>query len=69
MQAFSITAAGMLGAQGRFESSARRTAAAPLDDLEQETVQRIQDKTAFTADAAVLKAADEMTGTLLDILA
>ena len=68
MQAFSIAAAGMLGAQGRFEASARRTAD-PLNNLEQETVQRIQDKTAFSANAAVLKTADAMTGALLDILA
>jgi flagellar basal body rod protein FlgC len=69
MQAFSIAAAGMLGAQGRFDASARRTAADPLNNLEQETVQRIQDKTAFSANAAVLKTADEMTGAVLDILA
>ena len=62
-------AAGMLDAQNRFEASARRAAADPLNNLEQETVQRIQDKTAFSANAAVLKTADEMTGALLDILA
>ena len=69
MQAFSIAAAGMLDAQTRFEASARRTAADPLSNLEQETVQRIRDKTAFSANAAVLKTADEMSGALLDILA
>lgn len=69
MQAFPIAAAGMLDAQNRFEASARRTAAEPLNNLEQETVQRIEDKTAFSANAAVLKTADEMSGALLDILA
>lgn len=69
MQALSIAAAGMLGAQDRFESSARRTAAAPLDNLAEETVERIQSETAFRANAAVLRIADDMTGTLLDILA
>lgn len=69
MQAFSIAAAGMLGAQGRFEASARRAAADPLNNLEQETVQHLQDKTAFSANAAVLKTADKMTGALLDVLA
>lgn len=69
MQALSIAAAGLMSAQGRFEDSARRTAAAPLDDLAGEVVQRIQAETAFTANAAVVKTADEMTGILLDILA
>lgn len=69
MQAISIAAAGMLGAQNRFEASARRTAADPLNNLEQETVQRIQDKAAFSANAAVMRTADDMTGTLLDMLA
>jgi hypothetical protein len=69
MQAMSVAAAGMLGAQSRFEASARRTASAPLDNLAEETVERIQAETAFTANAAVVRTADEMEGTLLDILA
>jgi len=69
MQVMSIAAAGMLGAQSRFEASARRTASAPLDNLAEETVERIQAKTAFTANAAVVRTADEMSGTLLDMLA
>ena len=74
MQAHSISsmaigAAGMLGAQTRFDNSARRTATAPLENLVKETVERIQAKTAFSANAAVVRTADEMTGTLLDILA
>lgn len=69
MQALSIAAAGMLDAQSRFEASARRTAARPLDNLAEETVERIQARTDFSANAAVVRTADEMTGTLLDILA
>ena len=69
MQALNIAAAGMMNAQGRFEASARRTAAAPLDHLGREIVERIQARTAFSANAAVVRTADDMTGTLLDMLA
>ena len=69
MQAFPIAAAGMMSAQGRFEASARRTAAQPLENLDQEIVERIESQAAFKANAAALKTADEMTGTLLDLLA
>lgn len=69
MQAMSIAAVGMTSAQSRFEASARRTATAPLDNLAAETVERIQAKTAFTANAAVVRTADDMSGTLLDMLA
>lgn len=69
MQALPIAAAGMLDAQARFENSARRTAQAPLDNLAEEIVEQIEAKTAFKANAAVVRTADEMTGTLLDILA
>ena len=40
MQALPIAAAGLLDAANRFNSSAGRTAAAPLDNLERETVAR-----------------------------
>jgi len=69
MQAMPIAAAGLLDAANRFDASARRTAAQPLDNLVQETVTRIQAKTDFKANAAVIRTADEMTGTLLDIIA
>ena len=68
MQALSIAAAGLTTAQNRFDNSARRTAAAPLDNLAEKIVERIQAKTAFSANATVLRTADDMTGTLLDIL-
>ena len=68
MKVMPVAASGMMNAQSRFSDSARRTAEAPLKDLEQETIERIKAKAAFTANAAVAKTADEMTGTLLDIL-
>lgn len=69
MQAMPIAAAGLLDAAGRFDASARRTAVEPLDNLVQETVKRAQAETDFRANAAVIRTADEMTGTLLDMLA
>lgn len=69
LSSLAIAAAGMTSAQMRFDDSARRTAAAPLDDLAGETVERIEAKTAFSANAAVARTADDMMGTLLDILA
>jgi hypothetical protein len=69
MQASAIAAAGITGALARFDASARRTAANPFDDLAGETVERLEAKTAVAANAAVLRTADDMTGTLLDIFA
>jgi hypothetical protein len=69
MQAMPIAAAGLLDAVGRFDASARRTAAAPLDNLVQETVARAQAADEVKANAAVIRTADEMTGTLLDMFA
>ena len=69
MQVLPIAAAGLLDAAGRFDASARRTAAAPLDNLERETVARVQAEQDVKANAAVIRAADRMTGTVLDIMA
>lgn len=69
MQTHAIAAAGIASASARFEASARRTAADPLADLAGETVERIGAEIAFKANVSVLKTADEMAGTLLDILA
>ncbi len=69
MQAHAIAAAGIAGATARFEASARRTAAAPLADLAGETVERMTAEIALKANASVLRTADDMTATLLDILA
>ena len=69
MQAFAIAAAGIAGASERFAASAVRTAAAPLGDLAGETVERMTAATELKANVAVQKTADEMYGSLLDILA
>lgn len=68
MQASSIAAAGIISAVQRLDASAARTASRPLDNLAGETVERLQAATAVKANAAVLRAADEMSGSLLDIL-
>ncbi|MFC5372308.1 flagellar basal body rod C-terminal domain-containing protein [Brevundimonas faecalis] len=65
----SIAAAGMQDAAARFETSARRVASGAMDDYAVEAVEQIRAKQDFTANAAVVRTADEMTGTLLDILA
>ena len=69
MQVLPTAAAGLLDAAGRFDASAGRTVAAPLDNLERETVARIQAEQEVKANAAVIRAADRMTGTVLDMLA
>ena len=69
MQVFSIAASGVAAATARFDASARRTVMAPLDNLAAESVKRIQAEVALKANAAVLRSANQMTGTLLDILA
>lgn len=66
MQALSIAAAGMTAAAERFDASVRRTAVAPLDNLAEETVERITAEHAFKANAVVIRTADEMIRTLLD---
>jgi hypothetical protein len=68
MQASSIAAAGIASAAQRLDASAARTAARALDNLAGETVERIQAVVDAKANAAVLRASDEMTGALLDIL-
>jgi len=68
MQAFPIAAAGIAGASERFAASAARTARDPLADLAGETIERMTAETALKANIAVLKTADEMYGSLLDIL-
>lgn len=69
MQALPIAAAGLMDAASRFDASARRMATAPLDNLVEESVKQIQAKADFEANAAVVRATDEMMGTLLDITA
>ena len=69
MQAFAIAAAGIAGATDRFTASAVRTARDPMADLPGEMVERLSAEAALTANVSVLKTADEMYGSLLDILA
>lgn len=69
MQAFAIADGGIAGATDRFAASATRTAADPFSDLAGEMVERISAKAAFKANVAVFRTADEMYGSLLDILA
>ncbi len=69
MQAFAIAASGIAGATERFTASAVRTARDPFADFAGEAVERMTAETAFRANVAVLKTADEMYGSLLDILA
>jgi len=64
----STAAAGMQAASARLEDSARRVATGRVDDYAVEVVEQIRAKSEFSANAAVARAANEMTGTLLDIL-
>lgn len=69
MEAINIASAGLMAAAARFDASARRTAEAPFEDLAGEIVERITAEIDFKANAQVIRAADEMTGTLLDTFA
>lgn len=77
MQILNTAAAGMFAAADRLSASAQRTASWGLEetqttakvDLAEEAVQQISAKTEFKANAAVVRAADEMAGALLDIKA
>lgn len=69
LQAYAIAAAGLTAATERFADSARRTAQAPFADPAGEIVERIGARIAVEANAAVLRAADETAGALLDLLA
>lgn len=64
---------GMLAASRRFDASASRTARMGVEgeavDLAAEVVERITAKTAFAANAAVIRSAQDMAGKLLDVLA
>ncbi|RZJ28135.1 MAG: flagellar hook protein FlgE [Brevundimonas sp.] len=69
MSAFAIAASGLADASARFAASAERTARDPLADLAGETVERIGAEVAFKANVSVLKTADAMYGSLLDMIA
>lgn len=53
----------------RFERSAARVASAPAPDYVREAVEQIGARHAVTVNVSVLRAADEMTGTLFSIFA
>ena len=67
MRALSIAAAGMSSALNRFEMSARRTASGSIDTPPRDDVAQAEAKTAFSANVAVARTADQMLGALLDI--
>lgn len=64
---------GMLAASRRFDTSASRVARMGVEgeniDLSTEIVEQISAKTAFAANAAVIRSAQDMAGKLLDVLA
>lgn len=64
---------GMLAASRRFDASAGRVARMGVEgenvDLPMEVVEQITARTEFSANASVIRAAQDMTGELLDILA
>jgi flagellar basal body rod protein FlgC len=66
---FSIGLQGLRASEAQFEASARRMVTRPLDNLPDEMVTQKLAATAFKANLGVLKTADEMTKSLLDILA
>ena len=65
----SIAIAGMAASTARFEASAQRLAQDPRADLAKELVSQKFAAADFEANIAVIRSADKMTKTLLDILA
>lgn len=66
---FSIAAGGIAAATKRFEASAKRVAQNPHADLGSEIVKQKQAGVDVKANIAVLKTANKMAKSLLDILA
>jgi hypothetical protein len=66
---FSIAGNGLNTAAVQFARTAQQIAGPNgLDNLASESVDLSLEKTSFTASALLLKKADQMTGTLLDVL-
>lgn len=65
----SIAVAGMNASIARFEASAKRVAQDPRADLAKELVSQKFAAADFEANIAVVRSADAMTKSLLDILA
>lgn len=73
MDPIATAAYGMFAASKKFEASAFRVAQMgdpdAQVDLVAETVEQVTAKTEFSANAQVMKTADDMLGDLLDIIA
>lgn len=69
MESSNIAAAGIQSAVARFEESARRSERAQLDRFAEEQVTRRLAQRDAEANVKVVQAADEMTGTMLDVRA
>lgn len=69
MESSNIAAAGIQSAVARFEESARRTERAQLDRFAEDQVTRRLAEREVEANVKVVQAADEMTGTMLDVRA
>ena len=73
ISALSIGAAGMQRAADRFEASASRVARTGTGlgdvDIASEMVEVMEAKAAFKASTTIVRVADEMTGSAIDILA
>jgi len=73
MNPIATAAYGMFAASQRFDASAQRVASMGQPgndvDLAEEATTEIEAKTAFQANVAVLKTADKMQQSLIDILA
>lgn len=72
MDVYAVAAAGMQNAFKRLDSSAQRVvrwgASEGEDvDLAEETIEQVKAETELAANAAVVKTADKMMGSLLDI--
>ena len=65
----SVATAGIAANTAQFEASAKRVAANPSADLPSELVTQKMAQIGFEANVSMLKRADEMTKSLLDILA
>lgn len=73
MNPIATAAYGMFAASQRFDASAQRVSSmgAPDSDLDlaREATTQVEAKTAFQANVAVLKTADKMQQSLIDLLA
>jgi flagellar basal body rod protein FlgC len=69
MDIMAIALSGIQAATRRFSASAQRVVSDPRSDLAGEIVEEKLDAAALKANVAVIRTADDMTESLLDILA